>query len=152
MQSRSEAEGAWAIPDVDFSTWRALGSGRECSRRLPAGAEEHAHRVVESALASTPPGGWIEAGGKRCRVVGLAQRGGIRIDGGEGGFGERTASLTDIAWVLVAEDDVREHGGVVDEARVNRLRYLDGTPKGSTRWIDTGWAVVIVGAARRNGR
>jgi hypothetical protein len=30
---------------------------------------------------------------------------------------------------------------VLDEARVNRLRYLDGTPKDATRWIDTGWAI-----------
>jgi hypothetical protein len=142
----SEAEGAWAIPDVDFATWRALGSGRECSRRLPAGAEERARRVVEAILARTPPDGWIEAGGKRCRVVGHARSGGIRIDGGGGGFAERTVSLTDLAWVLVAGDDVRERGGVLDEARVNRLRYLDGTPKASTRWIDTGWAIVVVAA------
>ena len=25
----------------------------------------------------------------------------------------------------------------------NELRYLDGTPKASTRWIDTGWALLI---------
>ena len=50
-------------------------------------------------------------------------------------------SLVDLAWVVVAADDVAEHGGVVDESRVNRLRYLEGVPKGSTRWIDTGWAI-----------
>jgi hypothetical protein len=43
------------------------------------------------------------------------------------------------------------HGGLLDEARVNRLRYLDGTPKGSTRWIDTGWALVVYEAATRAG-
>jgi hypothetical protein len=50
-------------------------------------------------------------------------------------------SLIDLAWVVVAADDVAAHGGIVDEARVNRLRYLGGTPKSSTRWIDTGWAI-----------
>ena len=56
-------------------------------------------------------------------------------------------SVTDIAWVLLAQDDVRESGGVLDEARVNRLRYLEGTSKGSTRWIDTGHAITLVRAA-----
>ena len=49
--------------------------------------------------------------------------------------------MTDVAWVVVAADDVRERGGVLDEARVNLLRYLAGTPKGSTRWVDTRWAL-----------
>jgi hypothetical protein len=60
-----------------------------------------------------------------------------------GGFKERTVSLKDIAWVLVARDDVANAGGVLGEARVNRLRYLEGTPKGATRWIDTGWAILL---------
>jgi hypothetical protein len=30
---------------------------------------------------------------------------------------------------LVAKDDVAANGGVLDEGRVNRLRYLEGTPK-----------------------
>ncbi len=34
-------------------------------------------------------------------------------------------------------------GKHVDEAGLNALRYLDGTPKGSTRWIDTGWALAL---------
>jgi hypothetical protein len=78
---------------------------------------------------------------RTARILGRAPRGGLRIDGGEGGFAERTLSLTDLAWVAAASDEVRAHGGLLDEARVNRLRYLDGTPKGSTRWIDTGWAI-----------
>src|SRR4030095_16739814 len=28
-------------------------------------------------------------------------------------------------------------------ARVNRARYLEGTPRGSTRWIDTAWALAV---------
>jgi hypothetical protein len=57
----------------------------------------------------------------------------------------RTVSLTDLAWVLVARDDARNTGGALDEVRVNRFRYLDGTPTGSTRFIDTGWALFLLG-------
>ena len=64
-------------------------------------------------------------------------------------FAERTISLTDIAWAGVALDDVEAQGGLLDEARVNRLRYLEGTPKGSTRFIDTGWAIAALQRARR---
>jgi hypothetical protein len=31
-------------------------------------------------------------------------------------------SLSDIAWCLVANDDVAASGGILDEARVNRVR------------------------------
>jgi hypothetical protein len=141
----SDDEGAWVIPDVHFDTWRALGAGRSASRRLPAGAMERAAARVQGALAEVRQrNGWIECNGKRMRVIGLAPKGGLRIDGGDGGFAERTVSLTDVAWCLVAKDDVAKNAGVLDEARVNRMRYLEGTPKGSTRWIDTGWALVLV--------
>jgi hypothetical protein len=50
--------------------------------------------------------------------------------------------------VIVADDEVAEHGGILDEARVNRVRYLEGVPKGSTRWIDTGWAIAAWHAAK----
>jgi hypothetical protein len=46
--------------------------------------------------------------------------------------------------VLLAAEAVKADGGVLEEGRVNRLRYLDGSPKESTRWIDTGWAIVLV--------
>lgn len=150
-----EREGdLWSIPPVDFATWRALGEGRDASRRLPEGALDRARDVVRAVLRDPGVGGVLARDGKRLRIAGEAARGGLRIDGAvdpgsaDGGFAERTVSLLDIAWVLVAADDVHAHGGVLDEARVNRLRYLEGTPKGSTRWIDTGWALVVVGAAR----
>jgi hypothetical protein len=82
--------------------------------------------------------------------VGAAARGGIRVDGGPEGFAERTVSLVDLAWVVVAADDVAASGGVLDESRVNRLRYLEGVPKGSTRWIDTGWAIAAWQAIKPN--
>jgi hypothetical protein len=89
-----------------------------------------------------------EPDGRRARVLGAAQRGGLRVDGGEGGFKERTVSLNDLAWVVASADDVADHGGLLDEERVNKLRYLDGTPKGSTPWIDTGWAIAAWNVAK----
>jgi len=133
------AEGLWALPPVDFASWRRFGQGRSASRRLPSGPEERA-KVLAENLASRQ-GEWVEARGQRCRLVGPSARGGIRIDGGPEGFAERTVSPLDLAWVLVARE--RMAGGVIDEAAVNRFRYLDGTPKGSTRWIDTGWALAL---------
>ena len=56
-----------------------------------------------------------------------------------------------LAWVLLAADAVSEQGGLLDEARVNRLRYLEGTPRRSTRWIDTGWAMVLFGGVVVDG-
>ena len=146
----SEAAGAWALPEVDFATWRALGEGRTASRRLDPVFETRASDLVDRILATVTEGGWIEFGGKRCRVVGRAKGGGLRVDGGAGGFAERTVSVADLAWTLAAQRDVEASGGVLDEARVNRLRYLEGTPKESTRWIDTGWAVVAARGLRVN--
>ncbi|WP_437311031.1 hypothetical protein WME89_20160 [Sorangium sp. So ce321] len=60
-------------------------------------------------------------------------------------------SLTDLAWVIVARDDVKKNGGLLDEQRVNRLRYLEGTPRAATRWIDTGWALVLAAEADATG-
>jgi len=140
-------EELWSIPDLDFAIWRALGDGRSASRRLPEEAVARAAELVERLLAAHPVESWLEHGGRRCRIAGVADRGGLRIDGGPEGFAERTVSLVDIAWVLAARDDVDSEGGVLDEARVNKLRYLEGTPKGSTRWIDTGWALLVVWVA-----
>lgn len=132
-------EGVWRVRELDYATWRALGK-REASRPLPEQFQREAERFVDEILQRVGQGGWVGRDEKRCRLVGKAPRGGLRIDGGEGGFEERTVSLLDLGWVLAAE----EAGGLLDEARVNRMRYLEGTPKGSTRWIDTGWAIVLV--------
>ncbi len=133
---------AWRLPSVDYETWRAWGSGRQVSNDVPEGALRRAQLAADALLALPESDRWLtQIDGARARVLGRAQRGGLRIDGGEGGFGARTVSLTDIAWVVAADEDVRQHGGRLDEERVNRLRYLEGTPKSSTRWIDTGWAI-----------
>jgi superfamily II DNA or RNA helicase len=137
-----EGERRWEIPDVDFDTWRTWGEGRETSRALPSGALARAQLVADAVLALPKEERWLEQpGGSRARVVGAAARGGLRVDGGEEGFGERTVSLTDLAWIIAADDAARDGAGLLDEALVNRVRYLDGTPKGSTRWVDTGWAL-----------
>ena len=104
-----------------------------------------ARRPGETAYLLAPVDGSFRylSNGRRARILGKAPRGGLRIDGGDGGFAARTVSLIDIAWVAVASDDVRARGGLFDEARVNRLRYLEGAPRGSTRWIDTGWVIAV---------
>lgn len=138
-------DGLWACAGIDHATYRALGSDRGASRSLPAGAHERAQELVDKLVGRA--GSLLEREGKQCRIVGRASEGGLRIDGGPGGFAERTVSLTDLAWVLMTRDDVQKNGGLLDEQRLNRVRYLEGTPKGSTRWIDTGWALLLVMAA-----
>jgi hypothetical protein len=138
----NEASRTWAIPYVDWSTWKALGAGRESSRRL-ADEDLEAARKAAAEIVARFEGAFVERGGKRCRVVGRSAQGGVRVDGGPGGFKERTVSLTDLGWVFAAKRDVAASGAVLDEARVNRLRYLEGTPRSATRWIDTGWAILL---------
>lgn len=137
---------AWKIPEVDFRIWKRWGDGPTASRALPEGTLARAQRVVDALLPM--PNAVLIHGKRRARVLGPSQRGGLRIDGGDEGFAERSISLADIAWVAVADDDVRAHGGLLDEARVNRARYLVGTPRGSTRWIDTNWALAAWKLAR----
>jgi hypothetical protein len=134
----SEDDGLWHLPSVDLATWQKWGGGRDVSRRLPTEAAARAAAAVEAILV-LPDRELVQTSGARARIVRAADRGGIRIELSSGG--ERTISLTDIAWVIVADDQVRERGGLLDEDRVNRLRYLEGTPKASTRWIDTAWAI-----------
>ncbi len=146
---QTEDRGTWAIPDVDLATWRIWGEGREVSRRLPDGALARAQQVVEVLVRDdSPRAALVQPDGRTAHVRGTSPRGGLRIDGGADGFAERTVSLQDLGWVIVAADDVAAHGGVLDEERVNRQRYLEGTPRESTRWIDTGWAIAAWNAAR----
>jgi hypothetical protein len=145
---RKSEEGSWEIPEVDFATWHALGHGRSASRRIEENWIDEARKVVSRIIEHPGAGNWVAVEDRRCRIVGPAAGGGLRIDGGTGGFRERTVSLADIAWVLKAHGGLDDPGSPPpDEAAVNRIRYLDGTPKGSTRWIDTGWARVLVSAA-----
>ncbi|MBK8690983.1 MAG: DEAD/DEAH box helicase family protein [Deltaproteobacteria bacterium] len=136
-----EAEGCWAFEAVDHATWKALGQGRSASRTLPDEVTGRVDAWVDALMREPGAGTVVTVEGKRLRIVGRSAGGGLRIDGGDGGFAERTVSRTDLAWVLLAAEDAAANGGVLDEARVNRLRYLEGTPKSATRWIDTGWAL-----------
>lgn len=137
---------AWVIPDVDYTTWRALGHGRSASRRLEDRWLEAAVDTVSHLLRDPGLGSWMGRGQKRrCRIVSESSKGGLRIDGGPDGFKERTISMLDLGWVLKARDRARLVSAMVDESFVNKMRYLEGTPKGSTRWIDTGWALVLTG-------
>jgi superfamily II DNA or RNA helicase/HKD family nuclease/diadenosine tetraphosphate (Ap4A) HIT family hydrolase len=150
----SDADGAWAWEAPDLALWRSLSTGRASSRTLAAAWQAAARAFVERALAlreralqADPAEGsglWVRRGAVRGRVEGPSPRGGLRVSGGPEGFAERTISVLDLGWSLAARADVAARGGVLDEARVNRLRYLDGTPKESTRWIDTGWALAVL--------
>jgi len=139
-----EGEGLWQLPEVDWPTWHALGKGRQASRRLPPGMLEEAAAAALRVLELARKNDGLVSPGSSSRVLGPAPGGGLRIDGGPGGFKERTVSLVDIAWVLVARRLVEQDGGVLDEPRVNRVRYLEGTPRESTRWIDTRHAMALV--------
>jgi hypothetical protein len=130
---------AWTLPEVDYATWRACGAGREVSRPTPAHALVEARALVERLLERGLTR-LSQRGGNSAPILGRASHGGLRVATGDG-EGSRTISLTDLAWVRVAADDVAERGGLLDEARVNHHRYLAGTPAGSTRFIDTGWAI-----------
>lgn len=39
-------------------------------------------------------------------------------------------SLLDIAWAVTGMRDVEAHGGLLDEERVNKLRYSEGDAEG----------------------
>lgn len=142
-------EARFEIPEVDFETWRAWGEGRSASRTLPDEVLSVAQRIVDTLLSLPETARVItNAAGSRAFVRGHAPRGGLSIDGGPGGFKPRTVSLPDLAWVVVAARDLELNGGVLDEARVNRFRYLEGTARSSTRWIDTGWAIAAYQSVR----
>ena len=63
---------------------------------------------------------------------------------GPEGFKARNVSRSDLGRTAFAHEVAERTGASLDEALVNRLRYVDGTPRGSTRWIDTGWALVLI--------
>ncbi len=143
-----EKEGDWAIPEVAFATWWALGHGRSASRRLEEGWNEEARELVDHVLVAPGPGGWVGSGDRHCRIVGPAEGGWVRIEGGEEGFAEGTVSLTDIACVLAASERAAANGTLLDEGVVNAYGLSRLDAEGMTRWIDTGWAVVLKSARK----
>ena len=140
---------AWEIPAVDFPTWRTWGEGRGASRRLAPLWSTAAGRLADLLETQLALGDPMQKDGRVCRFQGRSAKGGVRVD--HENMQARTVSLLDLAWVIAARNDQDANGGVLDEARVNALRYLDGTPRDSTRWIDTGWALVLLAHAERLG-
>lgn len=147
---RLEEEQSWRIPELEFATWRRFGRRRAVSRRLPTAWREAAKELVEDLLETFGAGTVVSVDERTFRLVGAAPRGGLRIDGGDDGFAERTVSLADVGWVLLSKQRSAQAGAVLNESYVNRQRYLVGTPKKATRWIDTGWALRIVRLAESN--
>jgi superfamily II DNA or RNA helicase/diadenosine tetraphosphate (Ap4A) HIT family hydrolase len=136
--------GRWVIPYVDFATWRAFGAEKGgVSRDLDPKWVEAASRLVAFIEGRCEPGQIIGPAKRRCAYLGSTSKGGVRVQK-EGSSRPRGVSATDLAWVLAANDRAAANPGRLDEAWVNRLRYLDGTPKGSTRYIDTGWAIALL--------
>ena len=132
---------AWTVPELDFASWRALGHGKSVSRELPE--EWRVRAEAGLAVLGGRAGDEVVARGRSCRIEGRSARGGIRFSFGPDGLKKRSVSVTDVGWVLAAREAARAGGHPVDEAYVNRFRFLAGTPKKSTRWIDTGWALVL---------
>ena len=148
---REDESGHWAIPEVDHDTWKTWGSGDGVSRPLPNGVAARAEQAVRALIELPAAERTItQRDGRTAQVLGTTRSGGLRIGSPSGAFEERTISLTDLAWTIAASDDCDEHGGLLDEERVNKLRYLEGTPKSSTRWIDTGWAIAAWERARKS--
>ena len=99
----------WSIPPLDFATWRALGQGRNASRRLPVAALERATTFIGDLLRRNAPGTWFELDGKRCRLLETTANG-VRIDGEPRGFEPRQVTPTDLAWVMLAGESVATGG------------------------------------------
>ena len=133
---------AWRIADVDVDTYERFGGSRAKSRDLPAHAKQWAKAFTEKLQDTLGEDGVVNARGRTCRVVSVSDRGSVEIEGvGEDGFKPRKVSNTDLAWVLLARES--NTSPILDEATVNRARYLPGTKPSSMRYIDTGWALVL---------
>jgi hypothetical protein len=100
-----------------------------------------AARAAMSALWARHGGSAVSVEGRKITLMQQTRTGSLRIK--PDGAGERGISLTDLGWVLRAAAYAAERGEAVDLALVNRLRYKPGTPKESTRYIDTGWALKL---------
>jgi hypothetical protein len=137
---RTRDDQHWTVPELDYAAWTALrtaGARGGLSRPLPT---EDAVAAQQLATALRGP---VTFGDRSVVVLGKTAKGGltVRLPGGA----SRKVSNTDIGWVLNA---IRTGDATPDEAAVNRRRYIEGTPKASTRWIDTGHAITLVLGSR----
>ncbi|CAD7698670.1 unnamed protein product [Ostreobium quekettii] len=141
---------AWRIADVDVDTYKRFGGSRAKSRDLPAHAKQWAKAFTEKLQDTLGEDGVVNARGRTCRVVSVSDRGSVEIEGvGEDGFKPRKVSNTDLAWVLLARD--KNTSPILDEATVNRARYLPGTKPSSMRYIDTGTRQYFKVCSEENG-
>ncbi|WP_437546945.1 hypothetical protein WME97_43880 [Sorangium sp. So ce367] len=110
MTAIAREEGFWACPGIEHAArtapWDQAAGRADRSRPAPSSAQA----LVEGLLRRPGAGGFVERDGAHWRIIGRADGGGLRIDGGPEGFAERTVSLTDLAWAIVASDDVRKNG------------------------------------------
>lgn len=65
-------ENAWAIPEVDYATWRAFGEGRSASRALPPGALARAQAVADGLLGLPEAERVLVQRDGRARILGRA--------------------------------------------------------------------------------
>jgi len=126
--------------------WRALGPSKGASSRpLPDRWRTEAQRFAQQLwdrAANQPLG----VGARRFTLLRLTPQGSLQIQPLTARK-PRTISLTDLGWVLLAQHEASLHDAPhLDEGQVHRFRYLTGTPQGSTRFIDTGWALRLVDA------
>jgi len=139
--------GQWRLAPVDLATWRRFGaSPDEISRPLSAQQRAYAQAFVERLDLELLKDRWFEVDGARLRVISKNAKGGLKLALESGKT--RNISQTDLAWALYTYEQTQELSGLSVE-RVNQRRYLAGTPKASTRYIDTGWAIKIIKALER---
>lgn len=135
----------WDIDEVPYTLWKQYGQGRGSSRALPEHFGVYAIALLEAVSARLAQDTVYERDGKRCVVRKIDPRRGIFIDGGEHGFKGRQVSTLDVSWAMMARQEALVRGRArADERLVNELRYLPGTPSGSTRYIDTRWALYLL--------
>ncbi len=136
---RSSDGRSWSLAEMDFVAWSALrasGTRGGLSRDLP----ERAANLAREFVASLHAGSQRVLAGRTLTVLRTTSSGGVRVED-PGRVRERSVSQTDLAWVLWAGEEFK---GVLDAARVHQLRYIEGTPRASTRWLDTGYALHLV--------
>lgn len=144
-----QVDDGWAVPELDFESWRSFGRGRTASRRLEPEYTEQARKLAAFLGERLDENGLIEARGRSCRFLGTNGKT-VQLIAPQM-KSARSVTNIDLSWALKARHSVQLKGGVLDEGLLDRLRYLDGTPSGSRRFIDSGWALVLLEYAVRNG-
>lgn len=128
----------WRLAEMDYLAWSALraeGVRGGLSRKLPEGARERAREFIRGLRV----GSRRTLDGLSLTVLGITSKGGVLVED-PGRVNERSVSETDLAWVLLA----KQSSAPLDQAGVHQLRYIEGTPRTSTRWLDTGYALHLV--------